>query len=48
LLYFFILFLAALKNKMLGLPIAIATMHISWGGGLLWSALTSVFKVKNG
>lgn len=44
--YFFILFLVALKKKMLGLPIAIATMHISWGSGLLWSALTSLFKAK--
>jgi len=46
LLYFFILFPAALEKKMLGLPIAIATMHISWGSGLLWSAFTSVFKAK--
>ena len=47
-LYFFILFLAAFKKKMFGLPIAIATMHISWGSGFLWSALTSFFKVNNG
>ena len=46
--YFLILFAAALKKKMLGLPIAISIMHISWGSGLLWSALTSVFKAKNG
>ena len=25
----------------LGLPLAIAAMHISWGGGFLWSVLTS-------
>ncbi len=25
----------------LGLPLAIAAMHLSWGGGLLWSILTS-------
>ena len=46
--YFLILFAAALKKKMLGLPIAISIMHISWGSGLLWSALTSIFKAKNG
>ncbi|MBT3315692.1 MAG: glycosyltransferase family 2 protein [Anaerolineae bacterium] len=46
-LYFFILFFAALRKRMLGLPIAIATMHISWGSGLLWSTLTS-FRVNNG
>ncbi len=48
LLYFFILFLAALRKKMPGLPIAITAMHISWGSGLLWSALTSFFRVNNG
>ena len=47
-LYFLILFAAALKKKMLGLPIAISIMHISWGSGLLWSALTSIFKAKHG
>ncbi len=47
LIYFFILFIAALKKKMLGLPIAILIMHISWGSGFLWSALNSIFKVKN-
>jgi len=46
LLYFTILFLAALKKKLLGLPFAIAVMHISWGSGLLWSALGSLFKGK--
>ena len=46
-LYFLILFGAALKKKIFGLPIPIAIMHISWGGGLLWSALTSVFKGQN-
>jgi GT2 family glycosyltransferase len=44
--YFLILFLAALRKKTLGLPFAIATMHISWGSGLLWSALTTFFKAK--
>ncbi len=47
-LYFFTLHLAALKKKTFGLPIAIATMHISWGSGLLWSALSSIFKAKYG
>ena len=47
-LYFFILLLAALKKKTFGLPIAIATMHISWGSGLLWSAFSSILKAKNG
>jgi len=37
--YFLILFIAGLKRKTLGLPIAIAIMHISWGSGLIWSAL---------
>ncbi len=46
-LYFLILFTAALKKRMLGLPMAIIIMHISWGSGLLWSALTSIFKAKN-
>jgi succinoglycan biosynthesis protein ExoA len=44
-LYLFILLLAgiqlALKNKSLsfiiGIPLAIATMHIAWGSGFLWS-----------
>ncbi len=47
--YFLILFLAgaqaALKHRksflLLGLPLAISAMHISWGGGFLWSMLTS-------
>ena len=49
LLYFSILILAgvyaALQERkaylVLGLPLAIAIMHISWGSGLLWSMLTS-------
>ncbi len=44
--YFGILFIAALKVNNLGLPLAITVMHISWGSGLLWSALTSLFKGK--
>ncbi|NWF63525.1 MAG: glycosyltransferase family 2 protein [Chloroflexi bacterium] len=50
--YFFILGLAglqlALKTRkgflIWGLPLAIATMHISWGAGFLWSGITSMFK----
>ncbi len=54
-LYFFIMTLAGLsvafrQNKMylaLGLPLTIPVMHITWGGGFLWSMLTSS-KPKNG
>jgi glycosyltransferase involved in cell wall biosynthesis len=54
-LYFFIMILAGLsaayrKQKvylLLGLPLAIPVMHITWGCGLLWSMLTSS-KQKNG
>lgn len=39
---------AALRQRkaylILGLPLAIAAMHISWGSGFLWSALTSSFR----
>jgi glycosyltransferase involved in cell wall biosynthesis len=31
----------------IGLPLAIATMHIAWGSGFLWSLLTSLVR-KNG
>jgi succinoglycan biosynthesis protein ExoA len=52
LLYFSILLVAGLHAALrqqkayliLGLPLAIAAMHISWGSGFLWSALTSSFK----
>jgi glycosyltransferase involved in cell wall biosynthesis len=47
-LYFFALFLAgihaAIKQRrpyLLGLPLAIAAMHLAWGSGFLWSTLTS-------
>lgn len=30
-----------------GLPLAVATMHLCWGGGFLWSLLSSFFR-KNG
>lgn len=50
--YFFVLSLAGLqlavrKKKgflIWGLPLAIATMHISWGAGFLWSGISSMFK----
>lgn len=50
--YFFILGLAglqlAIKTRkgflIWGLPLAIATMHITWGAGFLWSGITSMFK----
>lgn len=53
--YFFVLSIAGLKlafekkNLFLvfGLPLAISTMHISWGMGFLWSFFVSLFK-KNG
>lgn len=50
--YFFVLGLAGLqlaikKRKgflLWGLPLAIATMHITWGAGFLWSGIMSLFK----
>ena len=42
--YLAILFAAGLKIDKPALPLAISVMHISWGSGLLWSALTSLFK----
>jgi len=27
----------------IGLPVAIATMHITWGAGFLWSMIKGVF-----
>ena len=47
-LYFFIMILAGLSAVyrqqkiylLLGLPLAIPVMHITWGGGFLWSMLT--------
>ena len=39
--------LSSLKHKRpylsLGLPLSIATMHLAWGGGFLWSMVTSLF-----
>jgi glycosyltransferase involved in cell wall biosynthesis len=51
-LYFFVLGLAGsslaiVKRKgflLWGLPLAIATMHIAWGAGFLWSGISSMFK----
>jgi succinoglycan biosynthesis protein ExoA len=31
-----------------GLPLAIVTMHVSWGSGFLWSMLTNWFTKQNG
>lgn len=50
--YFFVLSLAGLqlavrKKKgflIWGLPLAIATMHILWGAGFLWSGISNMFK----
>ena len=50
--YFFVLWLAglwlALKTRkgflIVGLPLAIATMHIAWGTGFLWSGISYMFK----
>jgi succinoglycan biosynthesis protein ExoA len=55
LLYFFIMFLAGFHAAirrwrpylLMGLPLAIPIMHISWGSGFLWSMLVSGFG-KNG
>lgn len=49
LLYFSIMFLAGLRSALkhrapfllIGLPLAIAVMHMSWGSGLLWSIFNS-------
>jgi hypothetical protein len=27
---------------LIGLPLSIATMHLAWGGGFLWSMITSI------
>ena len=42
--YLAILFAAGLKIGKPALPLAIGVMHISWGSGLLWSALISLIK----
>lgn len=51
-LYFFVLGLAGLrlafsKKKgylIIGVPLAIATMHITWGAGFLWSGFSTLFR----
>jgi succinoglycan biosynthesis protein ExoA len=43
--------LAVKKQKftlIFGLPIAIVTMHMSWGSGFLWSMVTNWFMKQNG
>jgi succinoglycan biosynthesis protein ExoA len=53
--YFSVLCLAGVKlaiekrrpQLVAGLPLAIATMHVSWGAGFLWSGTSSLF-VKHG
>jgi glycosyltransferase involved in cell wall biosynthesis len=53
LIYFSIMILAGLHSAMqhrnpyliLGLPLAIAAMHLSWGSGFLWSILSSRFQI---
>ena len=53
--YFSVLFFVGLRVAVrgrkpylfLGVPLAILVMHVSWGGGFLWSALTAGFQ-KNG
>ena len=52
LIYFSIMLLAGLHaairqrnfSLILGLPLAIAAMHLSWGSGLLWSSFASSFE----
>jgi succinoglycan biosynthesis protein ExoA len=42
---------AALRLKknflIFGLPLAIATMHITWGAGFLWSMIKGIFTRRN-
>ena len=36
-------------NLFIGLPLSIATMHLAWGGGFLWSVIMSILeKRRNG
>jgi len=55
--YFSVLLLAGVLSSFshhkiylfIGLPLSIATMHLAWGGGFLWSILMSMLKKqKNG
>ena len=53
LIYFSIMILAGLHSAVqqrnpsliVGLPLAIAAMHLSWGSGFLWSSLSSSFQI---
>jgi succinoglycan biosynthesis protein ExoA len=42
---------SALRQKkvhlVIGLPLAIATMHIAWGAGFLWSMIKGIFTNQN-
>jgi hypothetical protein len=42
--------LASLRQKkiflFIGLPLSIATMHLAWGGGFLWSMIMSIWKKR--
>jgi glycosyltransferase involved in cell wall biosynthesis len=44
--------LAAVKRKkaflLIGLPLAIASMHICWGAGFLWSMIKGIFPARDG
>jgi hypothetical protein len=45
--------LASLRQRkiylFIGLPLSIATMHLAWGGGFLWSLIMSILENrKNG
>ena len=45
--------LSALRQRkiylFIGLPLSIATMHLAWGGGFLWSILMTILEYrKNG
>ena len=52
--YFFVLDLAGLKLAFekrdgflfFGLPLAITTMHLSWGAGFLWSFISGLFTMR--
>lgn len=48
----FVAFMQAYQKKspdlFFSVPLALMTMHFAWGGGFLWSMLTSLFGAKNG
>ena len=53
--YFTVLFLAGVLSVakhhkiylLVGLPLSIATMHLAWGGGFLWSMIMSIWEKYN-